>query len=85
MKIVILLTTIILTACNVDHSTKTQSKDCSLNGEKVDCRTFSKFEVIKKKVELRAEITAAAEISETQVEILENAEDSISRKQFILS
>jgi hypothetical protein len=75
MKIVFIILTIFLaTACETTVSTKTQTKDCKLNGEKVDCRYFEKAEA-PKTMQLNARISAAAEITDTQIEILENAQD----------
>lgn len=77
--IFIILTIILATACETTVSTKTQTKDCKLNGEKVDCRYFEKIEAPKieapRTMQLEARISAAAEITDTQIEILENAQD----------
>lgn len=75
MKIVFIILTIILaTACETTVSTKKITKDCKHNGEKVDCSYFEKVEA-PKTMQLNARISAAAEISDTQIEILENAQD----------
>jgi|LauGreDrversion4_2_1035121.scaffolds.fasta_scaffold136467_1 hypothetical protein len=74
MKVFKILALIILTACNVDLSSKSISKDCSMNGQKVDCKTFSPISS-QNKSSIEAEISASAEISDSEIEILENAED----------
>jgi hypothetical protein len=75
MKIVFIILTIFLAAaCETTVSTKTQTKDCKHNGEKINCRYFEKVEA-SKTMQLNARISAAAEITDTQIEILENAQD----------
>ena len=78
MKISIFLSLILLTACNVDHLPKAQFSDCSVNGEQIDCKTFSKIEAPKQVTQIKSEISVAAEISKTQFEILENAENIVT-------
>ncbi len=75
MKILLtILALLLLTACNSEQSSHSVSKDCSMNGQKVDCKTFSPISS-REKSSLKAEITASANISESEIEILENAED----------
>ena len=74
MKVFTILALIILTACNVDQSSKSISKDCSMNGQKVDCKTFSPISSSTKS-SIKAEISATADVRDSEIEILENAEN----------
>lgn len=72
-SILIIAVLLLAAACDTTVSSKKITKECKHNGEKVDCSYFNKVEV-PKTMQLSASITVAAEISETQIEILENAE-----------
>lgn len=75
MKFLLIIMLLALaSACETTVSSKKITKDCKHNGEKVDCSYFDKVEAPKTML-LNASISAAAEVSETQIEILENAQD----------
>jgi len=74
MKALFILVVLMLaSACETNVSSKKIIKDCKHNGEKVDCSYFDKVEA-PKTMQLNARISVAASISETQIEILENAQ-----------